>query len=94
MMPVFDEKGQGLVEYAMILILVVVVVIVVLAVLGPVIGNVYSEINSSLAGLQGSICVGGAPGSESRLPFSLMLVVLETQFGSWGIAMILVHGQH
>jgi pilus assembly protein Flp/PilA len=48
---VSDEKGQGLVEYALIMILVVVVVIVVLTMLGPVIGNVFSEINSSLSGL-------------------------------------------
>ena len=51
MLPVFDEKGQGLVEYALILILVVVVVIVILTLFGPVIGNVFSEINSSISGL-------------------------------------------
>jgi pilus assembly protein Flp/PilA len=45
------EKGQGLVEYALILVLVVLVVIAVLVALGPMIGNVFSEINSSLAGL-------------------------------------------
>jgi pilus assembly protein Flp/PilA len=38
------EKGQGLVEYALILVLVAVVVIVVLALLGPAIGEVFSEI--------------------------------------------------
>jgi pilus assembly protein Flp/PilA len=42
------EKGQGLVEYALILVLVAIVVIAVLMVLGPVIGNVFSTINSSL----------------------------------------------
>lgn len=36
------EKGQGLVEYALILVLVALVVIVVLALLGPAIGNVFS----------------------------------------------------
>ena len=35
-----DNKGQGLVEYALILVLVAVVVIVILALLGPAIGNV------------------------------------------------------
>jgi pilus assembly protein Flp/PilA len=40
------EKGQGLVEYALILVLVAVVVIVILALLGPAIGNVFSEIIS------------------------------------------------
>jgi pilus assembly protein Flp/PilA len=38
------EKGQGLVEYALILVLVAVVVIVILALLGPAIGNVFSQI--------------------------------------------------
>jgi len=42
------EKGQGLVEYALILVLVAVVVIVILALLGPAIGNVFSEIMNSI----------------------------------------------
>ena len=45
------EKGQGLVEYALILVLVAIVVIAVLMVLGPIIGNVFSSINSSLSGV-------------------------------------------
>ena len=43
------ERGQGLVEYALILVLVAIVVIAVLMVLGPVIGNVFSSINKSLS---------------------------------------------
>ncbi|HVO42843.1 MAG TPA: Flp family type IVb pilin [Aggregatilineales bacterium] len=42
------EEGQGLVEYALILVLVAVVVIVILALLGPSIGNIFSNIVSSL----------------------------------------------
>lgn len=42
------EKGQGLVEYALILVLVAIVVIAALMVLGPIIGNTFSTINSSL----------------------------------------------
>ena len=42
-----QEEGQGLVEYALILVLVAVVVIVILAVLGPLIGNVFSDIINS-----------------------------------------------
>lgn len=42
------EKGQGLVEYALILVLVAIVVIVALTALGPIIGNVFSDLNSSL----------------------------------------------
>ena len=44
-----NEKGQGLVEYALILVLVALVVIAVLALLGPVIGDVFSTINNSLS---------------------------------------------
>lgn len=43
------EKGQGLVEYALILVLVAIVVIGALMILGPIIGNVFSDINSSLS---------------------------------------------
>jgi len=43
-----EEKAQGLVEYALILIMVAVIVIAVLLVLGPIIGNIFSKINSSL----------------------------------------------
>jgi pilus assembly protein Flp/PilA len=42
------EKGQGLVEYALILVLIAVVVIAILVILGPVIANVFSTIVSSL----------------------------------------------
>ena len=42
------EKGQGLVEYALILVLVAIVVIAVLAILGPAIGNVFSTIVASI----------------------------------------------
>ena len=42
------EKGQGLVEYAIILALAAIVVIAVMQILGPKIGNTFSTINSSL----------------------------------------------
>jgi pilus assembly protein Flp/PilA len=42
------ENGQGLVEYALILVLVAVVVLVVLLLLGPDIGNIFSTIVASL----------------------------------------------
>lgn len=45
------EKGQGLVEYALILVLVAIVVIAALMVLGPRIGSIFSKINSSLSGV-------------------------------------------
>lgn len=44
------EEGQGLVEYALILVLVAIVVIAILTLLGPQIGNVFSRITSGLTG--------------------------------------------
>ena len=43
------ERGQGLVEYALILVLVSIVVFAVLLLLGPIIGNVFSTVNESLS---------------------------------------------
>ena len=45
------EKGQGLVEYALILVLVAILVIAALMILGPIIGNVFSKLNSSLVSI-------------------------------------------
>ena len=42
------EEGQGLVEYALILVLVAIVVIAILLLLGPVVGNVFSNIVGNL----------------------------------------------
>lgn len=42
------EKGQGLVEYALILVLVAVVVIAILVVLGPTVANVFSKVVNAL----------------------------------------------
>jgi pilus assembly protein Flp/PilA len=42
------EKGQGLVEYALIIVLVSIVVIAALMVLGPQISNVFNTISSTL----------------------------------------------
>ena len=44
------EKGQGLVEYAIILALVAIIVIAVLRLMGPKLGNTYSTIQNSLPG--------------------------------------------
>jgi pilus assembly protein Flp/PilA len=43
------ERGQGLVEYAFLLLLIALLVMAVLLILGPVIGNVFTRLNSSLA---------------------------------------------
>jgi len=42
------ERGQGLVEYALILVLVAIVVIAALTLLGPTISNIFSDIDSAL----------------------------------------------
>jgi pilus assembly protein Flp/PilA len=42
------EQGQGLVEYAIILVLVFLVVVAILRLLGPKVGNTFSSISSSL----------------------------------------------
>ena len=42
------EEGQGLVEYALILVLVAIVVIAILVLLGPIVGNVFSTVAKSL----------------------------------------------
>ncbi|MFW5941582.1 MAG: pilus assembly protein [Chloroflexota bacterium] len=44
------EEGQGLVEYALVLVLVAIVVIAILTLLGPQIGNVFSRITHAMAG--------------------------------------------
>lgn len=44
------EEGQGLVEYALILVLVSVVVIVVLSLVGPGVGNIFSQVTTALNG--------------------------------------------
>lgn len=42
-----QQDGQGLIEYAFILVLVSVVVLLILAVLGPQVGNMYSHVSSA-----------------------------------------------
>jgi pilus assembly protein Flp/PilA len=38
------ERGQGLLEYALIMVMVALIVIVILALLGPAIGNIFSNL--------------------------------------------------
>jgi pilus assembly protein Flp/PilA len=42
------DRGQGLVEYALIIALVAVVVIGILILLGPAIGSIFSNIKQNL----------------------------------------------
>ncbi|MBI3244438.1 MAG: pilus assembly protein [Chloroflexi bacterium] len=38
------EKGQGLIEYGMIIILVAILVMALLLILGPAVGNIFSNV--------------------------------------------------
>jgi len=42
------EEGQGMVEYALILVLIAVVVIVILTVVGSQVNNVFSNVSNGL----------------------------------------------
>lgn len=44
-----DEEGQGMVEYALILVLIAIVVIVILQVVGHQVNNVFSNISNGLS---------------------------------------------
>jgi pilus assembly protein Flp/PilA len=58
------EEGQGLIEYALILVLVAIVVIAILLLLGPVVGNVFSNI---VVRLQDG---GGGPSGSKVISFN------------------------
>ncbi len=55
------QKGQGMVEYALVLVLVAVVVIAALTVMGPQVKNVFGTVNGSLAGGGGGAAVAAGP---------------------------------
>jgi pilus assembly protein Flp/PilA len=43
------QEGQGMVEYALILVLIAIVMIVILSTLGHTVNNVFSNISNGLA---------------------------------------------
>ena len=43
-----EERGQGMVEYALILVLIAVVVIIILSVVGNQVNNVFSNVSNGL----------------------------------------------
>ena len=47
MLSALQERGQGLVEYAIIMAFVAIVVIAIMRLLGPKVGNVFSSVNDS-----------------------------------------------
>ena len=50
------EQGQGLVEYGLILALVAIAVILILALMGPQIGNLYSQVAPCIAPPMAQYC--------------------------------------
>jgi pilus assembly protein Flp/PilA len=44
-----DERGQGMVEYALILVLIAIVVVVVVSLVGQQINNVFSNVSNGLS---------------------------------------------
>ena len=54
-----QTRGQALVEYGLILVLVAILVIIILSILGPAVGKVFSEVVTVLEGPQpGDDCYG------------------------------------
>lgn len=43
-----NKKGQGMVEYALILVLVAFVIIIAISAMGPGVGNLYMSVVNSL----------------------------------------------
>ena len=43
-----NSRGQGLVEYGLIIFLVAIVIIGILVILGPQIGSIFSEVTASI----------------------------------------------
>ncbi len=68
------QAAQGLVEYALILVLIAVVVIGSITTVGRRVSSVYQEVNCGLAGAQGAACTATTPppcstaGSSSTCP--------------------------
>jgi pilus assembly protein Flp/PilA len=69
------EEGQGLVEYALILVLVAIVVIAILLTLGPTIGSVFSKIVTQLQ------VGGGGPGGSKVVSFNGTATVSKSGSG-------------
>lgn len=76
-------KGQGLVEYAIILALVAIVVIAVVQILGPKVGNTFSTINNSL-----DVVSAAGPwifAIDEYNDFNLPAGTYEVQYGANGV---------
>lgn len=71
------QEGQGLVEYALILVLVSVVVIVILSQMGPAVGDIFSNITDVLRdGVVVSDNSESSDNNESCMPYNQNYYVL------------------
>lgn len=70
-----NSKGQALLEYSLVLVLVTLAVVVVLALLGPTIGNTYSNVVTELG-------TKGNPTSTAVVPTAVPTAV-PTPDPSW-----------
>jgi len=77
-----QEKGQGLVEYAIILALVAIVVIGAMRILGPKVGNTFSTVNSSMD--LTSVPGAWSPAVGENNSFTLPAGTFEVQYGANG----------
>lgn len=80
-----NEKGQGLVEYALLLVLVAIVVILILAVLGRQVRTVFAQVYAGLNGqtLDGSgieYVITGASADATGGPLNCTVSVSATVF--------------
>ncbi|MFH1523627.1 MAG: hypothetical protein ABIF04_01565 [Chloroflexota bacterium] len=76
------EKGQGLVEYALILVLLAFIVLAAMKLLAPIIGNVFSQISSPLSGEGGgpSVFDTSTPVPTSSPTPAWITCAVENQF--------------
>lgn len=73
-----QEKGQGLVEYALILGLVAIIVMGILAMLGPQVGDVFSRITVALSVSSGNSRITGVTAARTGNGHGNDLVVTVT----------------
>lgn len=76
------NRGQGLVEYAILIAFVAVIVIAVIRLIGPKVGNTFSTINASLGQSSGEDFVHVANEGET---FSIPAGTYEVQYGANGV---------
>lgn len=72
------EKGQGLVEYALILVLVAIIVIAILMLLGPTVGAVFSEVTDALLNMGRPHPITGVSVTRNGMSVHVFVTVAES----------------